>query len=76
MVHRVIFDELCMGTIRDSSRARYLEVCQRLADAGAQGIILGCTEIGLLIRQQDTTIPLFDTTQVHAEKAVDWALAP
>jgi aspartate racemase len=74
-VHRAIFDELCLGTILDSSRARYLEICQHLADAGAQGIILGCTEIGLLLRQQDTTIPLFDTTRIHAEKAVDWALA-
>jgi aspartate racemase len=76
MVHRVIFDELCMGTILDSSRARYLQVFQHMADAGAQGIILGCTEIGLLVRQQDTPIPLFDTARIHAERAVDWALAP
>ena len=73
-VHRVIYDELCMGVLLDSSRVRFLEICQHLADAGAQGVILGCTEISLLIRQQDTTIPLFDTTRIHAEQAVDWAL--
>jgi aspartate racemase len=76
MVHRVIFDELCLGIIRDSSRAQYLQVCQHLAAAGAQGIVLGCTEIGLLVQQQDTSVPLFDTTRIHAEQAVDWALAP
>jgi len=76
MVHDVIFDELCQGIILDSSRTRYLQVCQHLVDAGAQGIILGCTEIGLLLRQDDTSIPLFDTTAIHAQQAVEWALAP
>lgn len=75
IVHRVIFEELCNGRIELGSR----NACQRIIDdlvkQGAQGVILGCTEISLLIGQQDTAATLFDTTQIHANQAVDWALA-
>tara|TARA_Y100001937_G_scaffold48082_1_gene67149 strand:+ start:460 stop:1149 length:690 start_codon:yes stop_codon:yes gene_type:complete len=74
-VHRIIFDELCLGQLHDRSRQRYLEIIDGLAARGAAGIILGCTEIGLLVRQQDTSVRLFDTTQIHAEAAVQAALA-
>ena len=74
-VHRVIYDELCLGAIRDDSRERYRDIMAALADRGAQGIILGCTEIGLLVSRADAPVPLFDTTQLHATAAVDWALA-
>lgn len=74
-VHRVIYDELCLGAIRDDSRARYRDIMAALADHGARGIILGCTEIGLLVGPADAPVPLFDTTQLHAAAAVDWALA-
>jgi aspartate racemase len=74
-IHRVIYDELCQGRIRDASRAEYLQIMAALADAGAEGFILGCTEIGLLIRPEHATLPLFDTTRLHAEWAVDEALA-
>lgn len=74
-VHRIIFDELCLGQLHDRSRQRYLEIIDGLAARGAAGIILGCTEIGLLVRQQDTNVRLFDTTQIHAEAAVQAALA-
>ena len=74
-VHRIIFDELCLGQLHDCSRQRYLEIIDGLAARGAAGIILGCTEIGLLVRQQDTSVRLFDTTQIHAQAAVQAALA-
>ena len=74
-VHRVIYDELCLGAIRDDSRERYRDIMAALADRGAQGIILGCTEIGLLVSRADAPVPLFDSTQLHATAAVDWALA-
>jgi aspartate racemase len=74
-VHRVIFDELCRGTIREASRRQYLEVIEDLARRGAEAVVLGCTEIALLVGQADTPVPLFDTTAIHAEKAVDIALA-
>ena len=74
-VHRIIFDELCLGQLHDRSRQRYLEIIDGLAARGAAGIILGCTEIGLLVRQQDTSVRLFDTTQIHAQAAVQAALA-
>ena len=76
IVHRVIYDELCLGDIQEVSRARYRAIVQRLVDGGAQGIILGCTEIGLLIHAEDSPVPLFDTTRIHALAAVDFALAP
>jgi len=73
-VHDVIFQELCLGTVNAASKGQYLQIIQRLAEKGAQGVILGCTEIGLLVQQQDTRVRLFDTTAIHAEKAVDYAL--
>ncbi len=75
-VHDVIYQELCRGILSDASRRGYLDIIQRLAGAGAQGIILGCTEIGLLIHQSDTEIPIFDTTLIHARQAACLALAP
>jgi aspartate racemase len=74
-VHRVIYDELCLGIIRAESKARYVSIIGQLIARGAQGIILGCTEIGLLIQQADSRVPLFDTTRLHAEAAVTWMLA-
>jgi len=73
-VHEVIYHELVLGEIRERSRERYLEIIQRLADRGAEGIILGCTEIGLLLKQQDVQLPVFDTAQIHAWIAVQAAL--
>lgn len=75
-IHRVIYEELCQGQLFAASRQRYLEICQSLVERGAQGIILGCTEIGLLIPPQhtDLPVPLFDTTLLHAHGAADWAL--
>jgi aspartate racemase len=75
IVHRVIFDELVVGEIRQDSRKRYLDIIQHLIDSGAEGIILGCTEIGLLVRDGDCRSPLFDTTKIHAVAAVEYALA-
>lgn len=74
VVHRVIYDELVLGQICAPSRAHYVAVMQRLVEQGAQGIILGCTEIGLLVRDEDSRVPLFDTTRIHAIAAVDAAL--
>lgn len=75
-IHQVIFDELCRGEIRPDSKVAYLKVVDSLADRGAQGVILGCTEIGLLIQASDTDVRLFDTTEIHAEQAVQLALHP
>ena len=75
-VHRVIYDELVLGQIRPSSRAEYVAIMEGLAAQGAQGIVLGCTEIGLLVKDGDVDIPLFDTTEIHARAAVARALAP
>ena len=75
IVHRVIYDELVLGEIRQTSKERYLEIIERLVNEGAQGVILGCTEIGLLIRDGDCRVPLFDTTRIHAETAVEYALS-
>ncbi|WP_375713186.1 aspartate/glutamate racemase family protein [Selenomonas noxia] len=69
VVNRIIYDELCLGKISEQSKDIYLDIIMKLAQDGAQGIILGCTEIGLLVRQPDTDIPLFDTTLIHAEQA-------
>lgn len=74
IVHNVIYKELCVGEIKDSSRERIKIIINRLSDNGAQGIILGCTELPLLIKQEDCPIPLFDTTVIHAKAAVDYAL--
>ncbi len=76
IVHRIIYEELCLGQVLPESRARYRHVMARLVDDGAQAIILGCTEISLLVDQSDATVPLFDTTSIHARKAAEWALLP
>lgn len=73
-VHDIIYDELCQGEIKATSKQQYMEIIDRLAADGAQGIILGCTEIGLLIKQADVALPVFDTTQIHATAAVEVAL--
>lgn len=74
MVHHVIYYELCDGRLQEESRKKFAGVIEKLAAAGAQGVILGCTEIGLLVKQKDSALPLFDTTIIHAEAAVDYAL--
>jgi aspartate racemase len=74
-IHRIIYDELCLGVIRDESRKTYRTVMASLVARGAEGLILGCTEIGLLVGAGDTSVPVFDTTRIHADAAVDWALA-
>ncbi len=74
-VNRVIFEELVLGRVEASSRARYQEVVDRLARSGAQGVIAGCTEIGMLLSPTDVPLPLFDTTEIHARAAVDLALS-
>ncbi|HET8560018.1 MAG TPA: aspartate/glutamate racemase family protein [Marmoricola sp.] len=71
LVHRVIYEELCLGLVRDESRRAYLEVIDRLRAAGAQGVVLGCTEIELLIRAGDTDLPVFPTTRIHVEAVLD-----
>ncbi|WP_111494176.1 aspartate/glutamate racemase family protein [Marinobacter bohaiensis] len=73
-VHRIIYEELCLGTIKPESKAEYLRIIDRLADRGAEAVILGCTEIGMLVSQEDTGVRLFDTTAIHARKAVEYAL--
>ena len=73
-VHRIIKKELCVGEFKDSSREYYRQVIKDLAAQGAEGVILGCTEIGLLIKQADSPIPVFDTTAIHAAAAVDFLL--
>jgi aspartate racemase len=74
LVHSVIYDELCLGRVEDSSRQAYRKIVADLVDQGAQGVILGCTEIGLLLGQEDAAVPLFDTAAIHAEAAAEWAL--
>lgn len=74
IVNSVIYNELCLGKIKPASKKEYLRIIDLLAKAGAQGVILGCTEIGLLIKQSDIFLPVFDTTQIHAEKAALYAL--
>ena len=73
-VHRVIYDELCLGVVRDESRADYLAIVDDLVSHGAEAVIEGCTEITLLLQQEHTEVPLFDTTAIHAEVAVETAL--
>ena len=75
LVHDVIYNELVQGVISDQSRRRYVEIISKLSEQGAQGVILGCTEIGLLISQEDTATKLFDTTGIHSFAAVEKALA-
>lgn len=73
-VHDIIFQELCLGRIIEQSKAKYLQIIERLADRGAEAVILGCTEIGMLVNQKDTGVKLYDTTAIHAQKAVEWAV--
>ena len=73
-VHDVIYGELCVGQLSAVSRDRYITIIERLAASGAEAVILGCTEIGLLVKQSDTSVPLFDTTEIHARAAVDWSI--
>ncbi len=75
LVHRVIYEELVQGVIREESRQAYRQVIERLVRRGAEGVILGCTEIGLLIGDKDASVPVFDTTRIHATAAVERALA-
>ena len=74
VIHRVIYEELCLGRVVEESRAEYRRIMADLVDQGAEGIVLGCTEISLLVAQQDSTVPLFDTTSIHARKAAEWAI--
>ena len=74
IVHRVIYDELVVGKIQQHSKEQYINIIEQMVNQGAEGVILGCTEIGLLIHKQDSQVPLFDTTRIHAEAAVEYAL--
>jgi aspartate racemase len=74
LVHDVIYDELCLGEIKESSRQAYRRIMSQLVERGADAVILGCTEITMLVGQEDASMPLFDTTRIHAEKAVEMAL--
>ena len=73
IVHRVIFEELCLGEIKEESRVEYIRIIEELIAMGAEGIVLGCTEIPLLIKQSNASVPIFDTTYLHAMKAVEKA---
>jgi len=73
IVHDVIYGELCVGVVEDASREQYRRIMHNLADRGAQGILLGCTEIDLLVGPEDSPVPVFDTTRLHAERAVELA---
>jgi len=75
IVHSIIYHELCVGKINQSSREQYIRIIKDLVAKGAEAIILGCTEISLLVKQEDSSVPLFDTTAIHAESAVEYALA-
>ncbi|MBW2479205.1 MAG: aspartate/glutamate racemase family protein [Deltaproteobacteria bacterium] len=74
IVHGVIYDELCAGMIKPDSKQKYAAIIRRLISTGARGIILGCTEIGLLVKPEDSSVPLFDTAEIHAQAAVRYAL--
>jgi len=74
MIHHVIYEELVKGIIRPESRSEFLKVIEKLISEGAHGVILGCTEIGLLVKEGDCRVPVFDTTRIHAEAAVAFAL--
>ena len=76
VIHRIIYDELCLGLVKAESRSEYRRVMKNLAALGAQAIILGCTEISLLVNQEDAEVPLFDTTAIHARMAAEEALRP
>jgi len=75
-IHQTIFQELCLGIAKPGTRTEYLRIIGSLADQGAEAVILGCTEIGMLVDQRDTPVKLFDTTAIHAQKAVQYAIMP
>ena len=75
IVHKVIYEELCLGIVKSGSKAEYLRIIDLLAAKGAEAVILGCTEIGMLVNQSDTNVKLLDTTTIHAEKAVEYAMS-
>jgi aspartate racemase len=75
VVHRIIYEELCLGVVAEESRRAYREIIGRLVERGAEGVILGCTEISLLVLPEDSPVPLFDTTDIHARRAAELALA-
>ena len=74
-MHRVIYEELCRGTILDHSRAEFRRIIAGLVEQGAEAVMLGCTELSLLVSVQDATVALFDTTRLHARCAAEWAMA-
>ena len=74
IINEVIYDELCLGTINSNSKKKFLEIVDKLRSKGAEGIILGCTEIGLIIKNEDTDVPLFDTAIIHAEQAAMYSI--
>ena len=75
IIHRIIYEELCLGVVKSESRGEYRRIMGKLASQGAEAIILGCTEISLLVNQQDSEVPLFDTTAIHARMAAEEALS-
>ena len=75
VVHDIIYDELVLGEVNDASRTKYMSIIKHMEEQGCEGVILGCTEIGMLIKSKDTDIPIFDTTEIHALAAVDFALS-
>ena len=74
-IHRIIYEELCRGIVRDPSRQEFVRIVEELASLGVQGIVEGCTEIAMLLQPQHVKLPLFDTTSIHAQRAVDFALS-
>ena len=74
IINKVIYDELCLGIINSNSKKKFLEIVDKLRNKGSEGIILGCTEIGLLIKNEDTDVPLFDTAIIHAEQAAIYSI--
>jgi amino-acid racemase len=74
VIHKTIYEELCLGEVKEHSRSEYLRIIDLLASQGAEAVILGCTEIGMLVNQNNTNVELFDTTQIHAKKAVEYAI--
>ena len=75
LIHRVIYDELCLGQVRDESRVLFADIIGKLVRRGAKGVILGCTEISMLVGARDSTVPLFDTTRLHAQYIAEWSLS-
>ena len=75
IIHEVIYQELCLGVVREESKQAYLRIIDALSKQGAEAVILGCTEIGMLVKQSDTTVRLLDTTAIHAESAVKYAIS-